>query len=148
MKARAVDWTGVGKLVVDSLRGTTGTARICRELGVPRATFYRWRSTFVAGGTARLEAMTRRGAARAESQDLRRRVEHLERERDRLRGENMLLRARIALRLDRRGLRVLGVEERRGLIAVVRASTLGVRRAVRVLGIPRSTFYVWRNEAR
>lgn len=144
---RPIDPSTVADLVIESLRGRDVRER-CRQSGIPRATFYRWRSTFVEAGRARLADLASGRRPRDTTAALREALRCSERERGRLDGENMLLRARLALQLDVAPRRSLGYAERRALMAVVRASRLGVRRAVRVLGVPRSTFYAWRRNAR
>ncbi len=148
MTGRRFDWSYVADLVLESLRGSDVRER-CRQAGVARATFYRRRAAFVNGGRARLAELAQGRTPPDGLAGLRQALRRVERERDRLRGENILLRARVALRCEGAGRRRSLTEgERRAVTAVVRASGLGVRRAMRVLGIPRSTYYTWGRRGR
>lgn len=143
--------TGEGKraalkaaIVLKGLCRERSVRGLCREYRISRATYYRWQAAFIAGGIERLAGTRRDRQTLAELAEAQRKLRQLARECQALQGENLLLRGRIALRLitaaDRRS---LGREERRAVAALVRASHLSLRRALRVLGLPRSTFYSW-----
>ncbi len=135
-------------IVLEGLRRDRPIRTLCREHGITRGTYYRWRSTFILGGIARLEggACCRHLTEALEAS--RRAHRRLQRERDRLHGENVLLRGRIALRLlDRTDRRALAPEQRLALMDLVRTSRLSVRRALKLLEVPRSTFYSWQRIA-
>jgi len=122
---------------------------VARELRVNLATLERWRERFVRAGREALLGSSREPRTRRDRQmeGLRRELESERRRAMDLAVENELLRHRCRALEERRALEPADVQRVAGRCPAGSARPIGVERACRELGLPRSTLYYHRARA-
>ncbi|KZL26071.1 Integrase core domain protein [Pseudovibrio sp. WM33] len=128
-------------IVLAGLRGEDSIAELCRQEGISLGLYYSWSKAFLEAGKKRLAADTTRQASTGEVKVLRKEARDLKEE---------VAEQALELRLLKKACSRMGEttneisrHEKLEIIRLVEGSHQPIKRTLELLGIPRSTFYVW-----
>ena len=130
------------RIVLQGLRGEDSIAELCHREGLHQNQYYRWSKEFLEAGRKRLAGDTEREATSGEVQTLREQAVQLKEALAEAMLENRLLKKKCDRGWGGRYMRH-PASEKLEIIRTVEQSSLGVRRTLQQVGIPRSTFYNW-----
>nr|WP_321463851.1 IS3 family transposase [uncultured Cohaesibacter sp.] len=130
------------RIVLDGLRGEDSIAALCRREGISESLYYTWSKEFLEAGKKRLAGDTARAATSDEVKLLRKEARDLKEVVAEQTLELRLLKKKHDRRWGRRRVRY-PASEKHEIIRLVEESHLPVTRTLKMLGIPKSTFYRW-----
>ena len=130
------------RIVLEGLRGEESIAEICRREGIASSMYYGWSKEFLEAGKKRLAGDTARAATSDEVKTLRREALSLKEAVADLTLENRLLKKKHERGWGARGMKP-SPSDRAEIIRLVEESHLPARRTLELLGIARSSFYLY-----